>query len=63
MSVEQSKQQWRDRALGGYFFGESIATLNRDDLLAVVGCLLESAEVARLQQSSERETWAALARL
>lgn len=62
MSIEQSKQQWKDRASGGYFFGKPIAKLERDELLAVIGCLIESAEINRQQRASERETWAALSK-
>jgi hypothetical protein len=63
MGIEQSKQQWRERASGGYFFGKSIAGLDRDELLAIIGCLIESAELDRQQRSSQRETWAALSKV
>jgi hypothetical protein len=62
MSVEESKQQWRERALGGYFFGESIANLDRDGLLAVIGCLQQQAEFDRQQWLSERDTWVAISK-
>lgn len=62
MSVEESKNKWREQALGGRFFGEPVANLDREDLLAVIGCLLASAEVDRKQRISERETWATISR-
>lgn len=63
MSVDEQKQAWRDKALEGKFFGEPIHALDRDGLLAVIGCLQESAETERELRTNERETWAAIARL
>ena len=62
MSVREQKEEWREKALGGRFFGEPISSLDRDGLLAVIGCLQESAETERQLRANERETWAALSR-
>ena len=60
MSVDEQKRAWREKALCARFFGEPISDLDRDGLLAVIGCLDESAQVEREQRAGERETWAAL---
>lgn len=62
MSIQEQKEQWREKALGGRFFGEPIANLDRDGLLAVIGCLESRAETERQLRASERETWAALSK-
>ena len=60
MSIQEQKGQWREKALGGHFFGEPIASLDRDGLLAVIGCLESRAEMERQLRANERETWRAL---
>lgn len=60
MSVDEQKREWRNKALGGLFFGQPIAELDRDGLLAVIGCLQSSVDMERQLRTNERETWAAL---
>ena len=60
MGVEEQKQQWREKAQGMRFFGQPVIDLDRDGLLAVVGCLQASAETERQLRASERETWAGI---
>lgn len=52
---EEQMRRWKESAGGGQFFGKPMSEMDRDELLSVIGFLMQDAERARLELRGRTE--------
>lgn len=60
--LPEQMEAWKKTAEGSRFFGQPISEMDRDELLAIIGQLIESKEQSFADHVREREFWRFLSR-